>query len=347
VAGQGSLTTRHHQQILNDPVVLAFSAMPAGPYRSRSSAMWPPQVEAADGGSSLSRVAVTTMKWLACDLVLLRVSHLFQPGEHPEYSKPAVIHLDQLLNRTILDIQEATLFGERELSRADLTPGAASAEQFHVQSWDGIWETGTRLTHWNPPLLWPVVDTDRAAAAGNSQFLRGRLPGTVRPSEAVTLHPMQIRTFFVTLQRQLSTCTIMPESGLFYSSLQAAARETATALYTLPDMVGIDGDGRPVRQKPRGAETVLEGGTLLLKKKKRAGAATRGRRSWGSSDNDGEEEEDYQMEDQGTDCLVPNTPLNRVMMLSLLVSAVVAAGLIARQVLPGVKQRSSIAAKLL
>lgn len=341
-----TLTTRHHQQILNDPLVLAFSAVPARQYRSRSSALPLAQVPAAaaaaeDGGSPLSQVSITTMKWLSCDLVLLRISHLFQPGEHPVYSQPAVIRLDQLLNRTILDIQEATLFGERELSKADLIPGSASAEQFHAASWDGIWEVSTKLTKWDPALLLPEA-SDRATA-GAGQFLGSRLPGMLKPSQAITIQPMQIRTFFVTLHRQHSTCTIMPDSGMFFSSLQAAARETAIALYTLPDMVGIDGDGIPVLQKPKGAEMVLEGGTLLLKKR-RGGRGVISRRSSASSSD---EEESFEEEHDATECLVANTPMNRVMMLALLVGAAVAVGMVARQVVANSRRPSSVAGKLL
>jgi hypothetical protein len=174
-------------QVLVDPLQLAFSAIPdpsSMQYRPTSSGL----AAAAAADSLPPNVHLLTTKWLSCNTVLIRLSHMFQAGEHPQLSQQASVQLSavaKLLRLDVLSIQEATLFGERSLEQLDEKRPTYNYRQ--------------TLTKWQPPLALPP--------AGLS-FTSNRLVGSISLDTRVTLNPMQIRAFFFTVQRsQGSSCT--------------------------------------------------------------------------------------------------------------------------------------------
>jgi hypothetical protein len=93
-------------QVLNDPLVLAFSAL------TTSSAAYQQPADAA-AESLPPQVHLLTAKWLSCDTVLVRFSHMFQPKEHPTLSQPASVQLAvvaKLLRLSVTKVQDATLW---------------------------------------------------------------------------------------------------------------------------------------------------------------------------------------------------------------------------------------------
>jgi hypothetical protein len=185
------------QQVLNDPLQLAFSATSNTKYQPTSG-----------GGNSAERlplnVHVLTAKWLSCSVVLLRLSHMFQEGEHPHWSRPASVHLPavfRLLQLNVTGVQEATMFGERPLTVKD-----NRRPQFNISQ---------LLTDWKPPLLLPLSSV---------RFTETRLVGPIQSTMHIQLNPMQIRAFYLTVAR-IDTCIDNPttEKRDVATSHQAAA----------------------------------------------------------------------------------------------------------------------------
>jgi alpha-mannosidase len=176
--------------VLNDPLVLAFSSLSSSPTVH--------QQPADAGADSLPpQVHLLTAKWLSCDVVLVRFSHMFQAGEHPTLSQPASVHLAvvaKLLRLPVAAVQEATLWGERALADSD---DKRPDYQF-----------SSNITEWQPPL---------AAPPAGLSLLSNRLVGPIPQNTRITLNPMQIRTFYVTVQRNSSSnrgrCVDPPESS--------------------------------------------------------------------------------------------------------------------------------------
>ncbi|KAF8065729.1 alpha-mannosidase [Scenedesmus sp. PABB004] len=174
-------TPRHHEQVLNDPLQLAFAALPPD-----GVAVAPSSTGLSAPGALPPGVHVLTLKWLSCERVLLRLSHMFQAGEHPSLGATARVDLHALLKLGVVGAVEAALYGERALTDAD---DARPAQ-----------ELGANLTTWDPPL---------PRTKGYS-FLSNRLVGPIPPGTHVSLHPMQIRTFYLTVRRADSACTDPP-----------------------------------------------------------------------------------------------------------------------------------------
>jgi hypothetical protein len=164
--------------VLNDPLQIAFSALPGTQYIATSTG-----ADAAEGVPP--NVHVLTSKWLNCSTVLVRLSHMFQSGENPALSRTANVKLAEVAKLLRLDVkvvQEATLFGERLLQDSD-----CMQRNFSV---------GETLTKWLPPLSQPPAQVS---------FLSNRRVGHIPLDAPITLQPMQIRAFFFTVQREQRT----------------------------------------------------------------------------------------------------------------------------------------------
>lgn len=170
-------------QVLNDPLQLAFSAVvPDGSYEAGSSK------PAATGGLPLN-VHLLTARWLSCTTILVRLSHMFQAGEHPSLSQPATVKLEalaKLLKLQVTKVQEAALFGERALTNSD-----ERRPQYNISE---------VLTTWQPPLLLP---------SSALSFTSNRVVGPIPIGTSITLNPMQIRAFYFTAARH-SSCSDPP-----------------------------------------------------------------------------------------------------------------------------------------
>jgi hypothetical protein len=164
--------------VLNDPLQLAFSAIP---HPSLGLHYTPTSTGLNTADSLPPNVHILTSKWLNCSTVLLRLSHMFQHGEHPVLSQQASVQLSavaKLLRLDVSGVQEATLFGERPLAEMD-----ARRTSYNC--------SGT-ITKWQPPLVLPD--------AGVS-FTSNRLVGSIPLETRVTLNPMQIRAFYLAVRR--------------------------------------------------------------------------------------------------------------------------------------------------
>lgn len=173
--GGGRASSRHVEQILQDPLQLAFAAAPD------------PGVRYALSSSGLAArdalppsVHLLTLKWLSCGRALVRLSHMFEADEHPALSGVARVDLHEVLGGllTIERVTEATLFGERELRAGD----AARPRPLTIK------ET---ITKWDPPIN----------TSASCSFVSNRKVGPIPRGTEVTLHPMQIRAFYVTVKR--------------------------------------------------------------------------------------------------------------------------------------------------
>jgi len=173
------LTVRHFQQALVDPLQLAFSAVPGVAYASTSTGLVNQQ-------GTPGNVHILTLKWLSCNTVLLRLSNMFMTGEHAKYAEVAELKLGSLIDVKIKSIVESTLYGERPLTEADK----------QVQRWP----RQVNITKWKPPLL------DTGMTGPTRSFLSNRIIGEVGASTTITLNPMQIRTFTITVEREHTTC---------------------------------------------------------------------------------------------------------------------------------------------
>lgn len=169
-------------QVLNDPLQLAFSAIPSHPYTPTSTGIKSP----AD--ALPPNIHLLTLKWLGCSTVLVRLSHMFQAGEHLQHSKQAAVDLQKLLDLSIVSVQEATLFGERLLAESDLQRPE--------------YKYGKNLAVWDPP---------RPAAPAALSYTSNRLVGEIPAGTKITLNAMQVRTFFVTVKRTQSRCADQPQ----------------------------------------------------------------------------------------------------------------------------------------
>lgn len=106
-----------------------------------------------------------------------------QAGEHPVLSQPAQLDLHALLALRVVSISEATLFGERPMAADDLTRPALAV--------------GHNLTTWRPTLLMQAG----GSGSGSVSFTAARAVGPLARGVRVQLQPMQVRAFFVTVQR--------------------------------------------------------------------------------------------------------------------------------------------------
>jgi hypothetical protein len=164
-------------QVLNDPLQLAFSAIP------HAALQYQPTSNGLSTAESLpANVHILTSKWLDCSTILLRLSHMFQAGEHPVLSQQASVQLSavaKLLRLDVMGIQEATLFGERQLTEMD---GKRPSYNY-----------SRTLTKWQPPLVLsnPAIS-----------FTSNRLVGSIPLDARVMLNPMQIRTFYLAVRRK-------------------------------------------------------------------------------------------------------------------------------------------------
>jgi hypothetical protein len=163
--------------VLNDPLQLAFSAIP------HPSLQYQPTSTGLSTADSLPpNVHILTSKWLNCSTVLLRLSHMFQAGEHPVLSQQASVQLStvaKLLRLEVTGVQEATLFGERPLTETDERRPSYNYSR--------------TLTKWQPPL---------ALANAGLSFTSNRLVGSIPLDTRVTLNPMQIRSFYLAVKRR-------------------------------------------------------------------------------------------------------------------------------------------------
>jgi hypothetical protein len=191
------------------------------------------------------QVHLLTAKWLSCDTVLVRLSHMFQATEHPTLSKPASVQLAvvaKLLRLSVKKFQEATLWGERALADSDdKRPD---------------YRFSTNITKWQPPL---------AAPPAGLSLLGNRLVGPIPLDTRITLNPMQIRTFYVTVHRSCSSksgrCVDPPETSRSVGSaegLKSAAQGKAES-----HMVGgIAASKVFVQRAPAAAASISHGYAL-------------------------------------------------------------------------------------
>jgi hypothetical protein len=217
------LHARHLQQILNDPIHTAFSALPKHRYRARSTGLKPAAVSAVadagaaavdgivatDSSSSSSNVHVLTLQWVSCNKILLRLSHMFQSAEHETLAAPAQINLRQLLNIQIVKIQEAALFGNSWVAQQSRSSSSSSPR----------WSVTSSVTHWDPlPAAaagpWyafraPASAAAAATAAGAGADAAGAASRS-GSGPVVVLNPMEIRTFYITVQRRFTKCVDPP-----------------------------------------------------------------------------------------------------------------------------------------
>lgn len=195
-------------QMLNDPLQLAFGAIPNTEHA---------ELQATSGiqdpaDNLPANVHLPTAKWLGCNTVLLRLSHMFQSGEHPTLSRPARVQLSavaELLRANITSVQETTLFGERPLTVSD--------------SMRPVFNISHTLTVWKPPLVLPP---------SLFSFINSRLVGPIPGTTSIHLNPMQIRTFFVTVARK-SACVDPPAA--YGAAANAAATNQHQAAAAPPD----------------------------------------------------------------------------------------------------------------
>jgi hypothetical protein len=187
------------------------------------------------------------MKWLSCTTILMRLSHIFQPGEHTSLASPASVQLDHLLKLKIAGVQETTLFGDMTLSEARLQAGGAAATSL-------TWQTQGSLTDWQPKERWPQGPSGKVSIAGaldSSSSLSLSLS-----SFSITLQPMQIRTFLITVQRQHSDCISKDGDVTFTAPGQDEAAKAAS-LEVMTAAAGVSNSGSCIDEKPADAYTVI------------------------------------------------------------------------------------------
>lgn len=227
-----SLLTDHcFPQVLNDPLHLAFSAIPLAPYTPISSGVSRSYGTASSSQGLPANVHLLTLKWLSCSTVLVRLSHIFEAGEHVQYSKEAAVNLHKALKLDILSIQEATLFGNRLLTDDDLQKSK--------------YDLGANLTHWHPPLATPPA---------RHSYISNQLVGTIPVDTQITLHPMQVRTFYITVRRTHSSSCVDPPkaqesllpgptvSAAVARAARGAAGQAVSLAKKYPGSVGLDSD---------------------------------------------------------------------------------------------------------
>jgi hypothetical protein len=187
--------------VLNDPLQLAVSAIQPGVQYVASSSK-PTTTEGLP-----PNVHLLTTRWLNCTTILVRLSHMFQAGEHARMSKPATVQLAavaKLLKLKVTRVQEATLFGERALNDSD-----ERRPQYNIS------ET---LTKWQPPLLLPPTTLS---------FTSSRMVGSIPLSTGVTLNPMQIRAFYFEVSRS-TVCSDPPPKTLSIAEVLPAGAAVKT-----------------------------------------------------------------------------------------------------------------------
>jgi hypothetical protein len=241
---------RHHQLQLAAPLQLAFAALPAADTAVReASSFLAGRVTAAAATTSTqeavsssswpslpANVHLLNLQWRSCSSVLLRLAHVFQASEAPRSSldgealvrglfEPAAPgqHTQQtrLGLDNIVSIREVTLFGGRPLEAADRQRGRA-------------WPlSGDRITRWDPP-VWPprTAAAEAAGGIGGSghahSFLTNRIVGPVASSAAISLRPMQIRSFVLTVSPPSSGCQPATSDGKSSAAVAAATAEPRT-----------------------------------------------------------------------------------------------------------------------
>lgn len=165
--GEGARWRRAQAQQIVSPVLLAFALQEEG-----GADTWVASHAATsslfEGGYELPpNVALITLQELADGAVLLRLAHLYEAGEDPEYSALAVVDL-------------LKLFGSRKVVKVlemSLTANQVKAAM-------------------KPPLKWRVEG--ESGAASEAAVLRGK--PVRKPHYKVELGPMEIRTFSVRLR---------------------------------------------------------------------------------------------------------------------------------------------------
>lgn len=169
--------SRAMQQHLNDPMVLAFAALP-GPPPTMDVTANPTALNSLRGrysglpeGTALpANVHLLTLMQLEPGKLLLRVAHMFQVGEDPELSKPASVNLTSLVPSKLVGIRELSLTANRY------------REQMAARH---NWTDGGPLTHQQPQPQGPEHPTYNVW-----QHAGDKLP-------IVELFSMEIRTFEV------------------------------------------------------------------------------------------------------------------------------------------------------
>jgi hypothetical protein len=229
--------------VLNDPLQLAFSAIP------HPSLQYQPLSTGLSTADILpANVHILTSKWLNCSTVLLRLSHMFQAGEHPILSQQASVQLSTVAKLLRLDVagaQEATLFGERPLTEADERRPSYNYSR--------------TLTTWQPPLVLPK--------AGIS-FTSNRLVGSIPIETRVTLNPTQIRAFYLAVKRRQgdASCTDPPQLNKAIADadgVSVAAGKEAAPVHA--QAVNMSASLLSIRMDPTVANTaLLSHGVLLL-----------------------------------------------------------------------------------
>jgi hypothetical protein len=227
------LHTRHFQQILNDPLQVAFSAMPNVPYQATSSG-----INAKAITTKGKNVHVLTLQWLSCEVVLLRLAHMFQAREHSRLAKPAVVDVGKLLKQKVLRVKETGLFGQDLLGAAASDSGALEDDDNGIANDNGpvdtclngarcSWATRSSITSWmpnNPPQLSGPFYTFRTDAKAKQNG----------GSHLVTINPMEIRTFHVTVQRRSSQKCEAPAPHPRQSSLHSIAARMLASGASVP-----------------------------------------------------------------------------------------------------------------
>jgi hypothetical protein len=229
-----------YSQVLNDPLQLAFSAIP------HPSRQYQPTSTGLSTADSLpANVHILTSKWLDCSTVLLRLSHMFQAGEHPVLSQQASMQLStvaKLLRLEVTGTKEATLFGERSLTDTDERRPSYNYSR--------------TLTKWQPPL---------ALTNAGLSFTSNRLVGSIPLDTRVTLNPMQIRSFYLAVKRRQGdgSCTDPPQlsKGIAAVDIVTGAPATGDAAQALNMSASL----LSIRMDPTVAKVaLLSRGVLLL-----------------------------------------------------------------------------------
>ncbi|KAL8108947.1 alpha-mannosidase At3g26720-like [Apium graveolens] len=159
--GEGAKWRRTFGQEIYSPLLLAFAEQDDSNWMSTHV----PTFSAVDSSYSLPKnIAVVTLQELNSGIVLLRLAHLYESGEDKDYSVMASVELKKLFSgKKIIKVVEMNLSGNQE--RAEME---------------------------KKRLVWKVEGKTE-----ENKILRG---GPIDPKRLVVeLAPMEIRTFFITV----------------------------------------------------------------------------------------------------------------------------------------------------